>query len=162
MRLFFLLNFALIIFFLSSFVNIGNTLNKNNNQKKIKRIDCRQTYRLLKKKGRLRNKIIFCDGWFTSSMLIKKNYNSVPKSFHYWLKKYRKKYVFMITHQAGHPKIIKYPMHFYLLSNDEELKIILSDSQKLDFSGQIIQRPIFLKKSWHLLVLREETAIKIE
>ena len=130
------------------------------------RLNCRQVRKILTYKpqevARLKNRLIFCDGQFVSSTLTQKSYDSVPEVFYRWIKKYKRKYIFYITHQSLSMKKNKYLMNFYLLSNDVESKAILSKKQKLEFSGQIVQRPVLLDKNWHFLVLREETAIKIE
>ena len=131
-------------------------------------LNCRQTYKILaykkktkKKKISLKNRLLFCDGHLVSSMFAEDGYDSVPEAFHRWIKKYKKAYIFHIAHQSDSKKK-KNILNFYLLSNDKESKVILSKKQKLEFSGQIVQKPVFLDKAWHFLVLKEEMAIKIE
>ena len=149
--------------------------------KKDEKISCRQVSRALaskKKRQGLKNKLIFCSARLTSSMLLSKSYDLIPEYFHRWVRKYNKRYIFHITvkkpvnrkqnmkqkktKQKKTKKKRSGLMNFYLLSNDEESKAVLEKNKKLDFTGQIVQYPIYRAGGWHFLVLREETAILIE
>ena len=135
--------------------------------KKDKKISCRQVSRVLankKKRQGLKNRLIFCSARLSSSMLLSEGYDLIPEYFHRWVRKYNKRYIFHVTVKKPTKTKKKRSgrMSFYLLSNDEESKAVLEKNKKLDFTGQIVQYPIYHARSWHFLVLREETAILIE
>ncbi len=166
---YFSLFYFLTFFLLSQFsLHAESVPKKQKGHNTVSRLNCRQIYKILAhkkkiaKKKLLKNKLFFCDGYLVSSMLTDDGYESVPEIFHRWVKKYKKAYVFHIAHQSLDSKKKKYVINFYLLSSDKESKAILSKKQKLEFSGQIVQKPILIDKSWHFLVLKEETVIKIE